>query len=417
MQAGHRSILARRYDEAEPSAREGLKRKEAALGPDNPSTIASVANLAHILSHTSRATEALPLLRRVYAAHEGLHGRTHASTLSAAEELARVLRQIGGHDAEVERLEAEREHADDVARAAAEAAAEARSSDSRRHRATKADEASMGDEAAQVVLHADISDTGVVGLRLDVTAAPSRSFEIASSLAAALSTSVSDAAVAEQIFEALDADGGPDGRVTLEEMCTYLMSRDAWCRAEHVLPLFNALDADVDGGISHDELRNGLGRHVDGKPPLLWMMALRPPPAGVGVFSDLVRERGPVSIPDAAYRAISLGQLKGVVSHLTRRCADEGWIGKRFPGGVLTYELLTPHAVNLYDVASHVILPATYGHTLPAEYQSGMPSFLAPTRRPRLRDAVSQPSYVELVADGAQRPDYVCTQELKPRSD
>ena len=57
--------------------------------------------------------------------------------------------------------------------------------------------------------------------------------------------------------------------------------------------------------------RGALGRTVAGidrmaaeMPALLWLMALKPPPSGVAIFAGLVRERGPVDIPDAAYRAM-----------------------------------------------------------------------------------------------------------------
>jgi len=99
-----------------------------------------------------------------------------------------------------------------------------------------------------------------------------------------------------------------------------------------------------------------------------------------------LRPGGPVDIPEAAERAITLRQLKKVKAHAQKRCRDEAWIGKRFAGGQMRYERLKPEEINLYDVASHVILPATHGHVL--------------------ADGQTKPSFVELVADGPQRPHY-----------
>ena len=80
-----------------------------------------------------------------------------------------------------------------------------------------------------------------------------------------------------------------------------------------------------------------LGRARAGTPPLLWLMALAPPPSGVAVFAELVRPGGPVTIDAAELRAISLGQLTANLTHAQRRCQAEGWLGVRFPGGVKCY--------------------------------------------------------------------------------
>ena len=258
--------------------------------------------------------------------------------------------------------------------------------------------------------------------------------------------------VADLIFKALDANA--DGKLSQLELQGYLMSRDAWLKKEDVDPIFAALDVNGDNSLSRDELRNGLASTAGEKPPVLWLMALDPAPAGMGVFKDLVRAGGTVDIPDAAYRAMTLRQLKAVLAHAQKRCVAEGWIGFRFgaggvmvpqtcppgcsmskqkkvktaPDGLITatvlttikdskgkvtkyeelikykdrndyeagvaiprnktkrYELLTPEGLNLYDMASHVILPITCGLTLP--------------------DGKTQPSFVECVADGPQKPHY-----------
>ena len=190
--------------------------------------------------------------------------------------------------------------------------------------------------------------------------------------------------VAGRIFSAVDADR--DGSVTRTELEDYLLSRDAWRKKEDVAVLFEALDADGDGNVTLAELRAGIdGAAGAGTPPLLWLMALAPPPAGVGVFEGLVREGGPVAIADAELRAMTLRQLKATYEHARRRCDAEGWVGLRFVDGVKRYVLVKPDDISLYDLATHVILPATYAHKLPDG---------------------TKPSFVELVADGPQRPDY-----------
>jgi hypothetical protein len=214
------------------------------------------------------------------------------------------------------------------------------------------------------------------------------------SLAATLATLAADPAMADRVLAIFGAD--TDGHITLEQLTElvteYLMARDGWCKEEDVKKLFKALDADADGRLTRADVCMHGASNVDGKPPLLWLKALTPPPSGVAAFAELVRPGGPVAIDGAEYRAMSLGQLKATLKHAQRRCQAEGWLGVRFPGGEMRHERLDPEAINLYDVATHVILPATYGHLLP--------------------DGKTKPSFVELVADGMQRPDYFIRRRL-----
>ena len=194
-----------------------------------------------------------------------------------------------------------------------------------------------------------------------------------------------DATVADHIFDSLDADG--NGSISCEELGEFLLSRDAWLTQEKVQELFAALDKDKNGRITRKELRAGLKGKPGGKRAVLWLIAVRPPATGKAVYADLVRPGGPVAIPDAARRAIKLGQLKKVNAHARRRCEAEVWLGKRFDDkGDMRIVRLDPDELNLYDVATHVILPATYAYRLP--------------------DGVTRPSLVELLADGPQPPDY-----------
>ena len=155
-------------------------------------------------------------------------------------------------------------------------------------------------------------------------------------------------------------------------------------------------DADGDGVVTKDELIAGLTRHASGPPPLGRLLALRPPPSGNAAFAELVRAGGPLEVPNAEERAISLGQLKKTFTHASRRCKSEGWLVKRLVDGVWSYSVLEPCTINLYDLASHIILPTTHGRMLP--------------------DGSTQPSFVELMADGPQQPDYFVSHcEFEPK--
>ncbi|CAJ1410943.1 unnamed protein product [Effrenium voratum] len=68
-------------------------------------------------------------------------------------------------------------------------------------------------------------------------------------------------------------------------------------------------------------------------------------------FSDLAEPGAYCEIPQEEHRAMALPQLRRVVSHAARRCAEEGWT--RFG------EALEADKVNLYEVTSFVIKPFT----------------------------------------------------------
>ena len=97
--------------------------------------------------------------------------------------------------------------------------------------------------------------------------------------------------------------------------------------------------------------------------------------------SDLLTGSG-CRICDPARRAISLDQLGLVGKHIHRRLTDDGevWQVRRWEDGKISQvDLTDPQAVTLYDANDKIIRPAT-------EQQ--------------------QVSFVELVADGQQVPDY-----------
>ena len=51
-------------------------------------------------------------------------------------------------------------------------------------------------------------------------------------------------------------------------------------------------------------------------------------------------------------------------AHAKKRCDKEGWYGVRFHDGQMRVVRLRPAELNLYDVATHVILPATHGYVV-----------------------------------------------------
>ena len=84
------------------------------------------------------------------------------------------------------------------------------------------------------------------------------------------------------------------------------------------------------------------------------------------VFGDLVSEGGGCSIPDTAWRGITVGQLERIVEHVTRRFeSGEVWTVKRpnYPGAVWPdfhdEDITSVEDVNLYDLDLKVIRPAT----------------------------------------------------------
>ena len=105
--------------------------------------------------------------------------------------------------------------------------------------------------------------------------------------------------VADHVFTVLDGDR--NGKITVEELKCYIMSRDSSADPEAIASLFSAIDAKKKGRITRKELRTSLGTHASqgGKPVLLWLMALAPAPMGMSTFADLVRPGGPIAIADA----------------------------------------------------------------------------------------------------------------------
>ena len=74
-------------------------------------------------------------------------------------------------------------------------------------------------------------------------------------------------------------------------------------------------------------------------------------------FSDLFTGSG-YHIPQTEMRATSLDQLNLVMKHVTRRLTG-GEVWKQGPVWMVQTNLTEPAAVQLYDVCTHAIVPAT----------------------------------------------------------
>lgn len=187
------------------------------------------------------------------------------------------------------------------------------------------------------------------------------------------------------MFSALDTNG--DGFLTLEELTAYLKDRGNRAQ-EEIDSLFKLMDKDGDGKVTQEEVAAAVTESEGGPSPLEDLMAERPAPSAA-VFNELLNKaKKPVTIDLVEERAITLKQLGQAFKHASMRCRKEGWLGKRpGPDGRWNFTKLKPTTINLYDLCSQVIMPATHQMQL-----SGGGDIY--------------PSYVELVADGAQPPDY-----------
>ena len=211
---------------------------------------------------------------------------------------------------------------------------------------------------------------------LDVTALLAVAFRKGSA-----SVRVSPAPAADPQDKLVDATLAkliPDanGRVTCDALGAALSKSESDMQA-----LFTLLDADGDGTLDRAELAAGLSQALAGQPALKMLLAAHDAPSTVS-FDDLRNPNGPCIIADTAERAVTLGQLARLNTHMARRLGKqkEPWFGSRQGGdGKWVTLALTPAQVNLYDMAKYVIYPAT------------------------TRD---QCSVVELMGSGPQLPDY-----------
>jgi len=95
-----------RYADAERLGRETLAIRARVLGPEHPSTMMSLANLATSVLHQGRYTEAEKLLRQVLEVQRRVRGPDHPDTASTLYSLAIVEERQGQRDAALRDLQA-----------------------------------------------------------------------------------------------------------------------------------------------------------------------------------------------------------------------------------------------------------------------------------------------------------------------
>ncbi|MCX5674853.1 MAG: tetratricopeptide repeat protein, partial [Planctomycetota bacterium] len=83
------------YAGAEPLHRLALEAQEQVLGPEHPQTLKSVCNLAELLRSKGDCASAEPLLRRALEGYERILGPEHPDTLTSVNNLGELLRSKG----------------------------------------------------------------------------------------------------------------------------------------------------------------------------------------------------------------------------------------------------------------------------------------------------------------------------------
>ena len=206
---------------------------------------------------------------------------------------------------------------------------------------------------------------------------------------------------AAALLGTIDADA--DGSVSVEELREHMTRRGL--TSTQIEVIIAALDDNSDGTLSRAELEAGLRRARTGEPTLKGLMAAVAPPEDVN-FTDLSSVLGGCfSIKDTARRAVTLEQLERIAQHVARRLGcklevetpkgnhhnfckatwtqvstnGERWIGRRPRAGRFADVAVAFADINLYDCNKYVISPAT---------------------------AAQQCSMVELMASEEQPPDY-----------
>jgi len=85
------------YPAADPLLKRALEARERVLGPEHPSTLVSVNNLAYLLESTGDYAGAEPLYRRALEARERVLGPEHPDTLVSVNNLAGLLESTGDY--------------------------------------------------------------------------------------------------------------------------------------------------------------------------------------------------------------------------------------------------------------------------------------------------------------------------------
>ena len=80
-----------KYEEAESMNRQTLAQREKVLGPEHPDTLRSVYYLAHLLANRHRYDESLVLYERVCAAYGAVLGIDHPTTRACRQHYSEML--------------------------------------------------------------------------------------------------------------------------------------------------------------------------------------------------------------------------------------------------------------------------------------------------------------------------------------
>ena len=94
-----------RYSEAEPYAKEALRLSTEEFGPNDPTTVAILNNLAELYRAQGKYAEAEPLYQRSLAIKEKTLGPEHPDVATSLENYATLLRETGRNN-EATRMEA-----------------------------------------------------------------------------------------------------------------------------------------------------------------------------------------------------------------------------------------------------------------------------------------------------------------------
>ncbi|KAK1641365.1 kinesin light chain [Colletotrichum phormii] len=95
---GRSNTLLGKYDEAEQTHRQTLELSQKVLGPENPSTLVSMNNLALVLERQGKYDEAEQMHRQTLELREKVLGPENPSTLVSMGNLAGVLERQGKYD-------------------------------------------------------------------------------------------------------------------------------------------------------------------------------------------------------------------------------------------------------------------------------------------------------------------------------
>jgi tetratricopeptide (TPR) repeat protein len=87
-----------KYEQAEEIHRQALRLRETVLGKEHPATLGSMNNLAEVLSDQGKYEQAEGMHRQALKLRETVLGKEHPDTLASMNNLAAVLRDQGKYE-------------------------------------------------------------------------------------------------------------------------------------------------------------------------------------------------------------------------------------------------------------------------------------------------------------------------------